>query len=343
MDWRSLALNSDVSVIDALRGIENNAAQFALVVDNEKLQGVITDGDIRRALLRGVGLGESIAKVVKDMPVTVPPSVNGEQALNLLDEHDIAHLPSVDSEGRILWLWSRKELGGSAPLPNAVIIMAGGLGSRLGELTQECPKPMLRVGGRPILEIVLEKFCSVGFRRFYFAVNYKAEQIHEYFGDGERFQCQIEYLHESKRMGTAGALSLLPPQQHPIIVANADILTQLNARTLLFHHLTKKCVATMLVKRFSMQVPYGVVEHSSDGDVLAIREKPEFSFCVSAGMYALSPEALPLIPKETFFDMPDLFQKLLQQGKKPSVMETHNYWLDIGLPPDYERAKKEFM
>lgn len=343
MDWTKLRLYAHQTIQEALACIDKVAEHFALVTDEQNhLLGVVTDGNIRRGLLRGLTLTDPIETVMNPAPATVQSSCSALAALQFMEEKDFSHLPVIDANNKLLHLWSKKKLAGSFPLENTVILMAGGLGTRLGELTKNCPKPMLCVGDKPILEIVLRHFMSFGFKKFYFAVNYKADIIKAYFGNGKKFGCAIEYLHEEKRLGTAGALSLLPTQQHDFLVANADILTQLNMRCLLAEHEKAQSMATMVAKRYSMQVPYGVVDKDENNDMIGIREKPELDFCVSAGMYALSPECLPLIPQDTFFDMPELFQKIMQMGKKPHILETEDYWLDIGRQNDFERAQMEY-
>lgn len=343
MEWKSLRIFPENTIHEALKHIDFSGVQFAIITDRQDvLIGVVTDGNIRRGLLAGLPLESPVTMVMNPAPRVVDARISAIRAMQIMEEAEFTHLPVVSPEGKLLHVWSRKEMQSTSPLPNAVVLMAGGLGSRLGELTKQCPKPMLPVGGKPILEIVLQHFMEAGFRNFYFAINYLAEKITAHFGDGSHFQCHIQYLHESKRMGTAGALSLLPPLSDSFLVANADILAQLNMRYLLSEHMAVKSPATMVVKRYEMQVPYGVVDKNEKGDMLGIQEKPEFSFCVSAGMYALSPEVQSLVPQDTFFDMPELFQKLLAQGKKPHVLETDGYWLDIGRVGDFERAQVEY-
>ena len=343
MNWKSLRLFPQQSVYDALTCIDTAGTQFALVTDSRDIiLGVITDGNIRRSLLAGISLESPVTEVMSTSPYTTDENTSAVRALHLMEEKGYSHLPVIDEKKTVCWVWSRKELQGAAPLANTVVLMAGGLGTRLGELTKDRPKPMLHVGDRPILKTVLESFIHFGFQHFFLAVNYMAEVITDHFGDGSRLGCHIQYLRESKRMGTAGALSLLPPQGAPFLVANADILTQLNMRCLLYEHLAKKSPATMVVKRHTIQVPYGVVDSDATGIMFDVREKPEFNFHVSAGIYALSPETLSLIPPDSFFDMPQLFQILIKRGQLPRVLETQDYWLDIGRLSDYELAQKDF-
>lgn len=343
MDWKALRLYPDQSVRDALTLINSMGEQFALVTDTtDKLVGVVTDGNIRRGLLTSESLESPVHTIMNSAPKHTAVATSAVQALCIMEETSLSHLPVLQEDGTVRHIWSMKDLRGVTPLPNSVVLMAGGLGTRLGELTRNCPKPMLDIAGKPILQIILESFINVGFRNFFLAVNYLSKVIIDYFGDGSRFGCHIAYLREKKRMGTAGALSLLPPQTMPFLVANADILTHLNMRCLIHEHLAHDNPATMVVRNHSIQLAYGVVESDEKGNLTAIKEKPAFNVHISAGIYALSPLVLSIIPPNTFFDMPDLFQKLMHTGQRPRIMETNDYWLDIGQLPDYKRAQDEF-
>lgn len=344
MDWHDLRLYPGQCVREALSLINRTGEQFALVTDDgDRLVGVITDGNIRRSLLVGAVLETSVKDVMNTAPQYVDSSVSAVQALRRMEEGSLTHLPVLTNDKKVLHVWSARSLQNVNPLPYGVVLMAGGLGTRLGDLTRNCPKPMLRIGGRPILEIILEKFVRDGFRNFFLSVNYLSEVIIDYFGDGSQFGCNIQYLQEKMRMGTAGALSLLPPQELPFIVANADILTHLNLRCLIHEHIANHAPATMVVRPHTVQVAYGVVESNQDRELTGIVEKPNFNVHISTGIYAISPSSLSLIPQKTFFDMPDLFQTLLKKGQKPRIMEMTDYWLDIGRVPDFEHAQKDYL
>ncbi|MNS93300.1 D-glycero-alpha-D-manno-heptose 1-phosphate guanylyltransferase [compost metagenome] len=219
--------------------------------------------------------------------------------------------------------------------------MAGGLGTRLGELTKSTPKPMLKVGDKPLLETIVRNFLDQGFKNFYFAVNYMAEVIEDHFGDGEKFGAQIRYLRENKRLGTAGALSLIPEMPtEPLIVANGDLLADIDYSHMLDMHVDTEAVATMGVSEYEFQIPYGVV-HEQGGDISHIEEKPAHKSLISAGIYVLSPAALELVPKDQFFDMPTLFEQMIDHKMRSRVYQVHGYWLDIGRLPDYQKANSD--
>lgn len=336
-------LSSDQTLLDAIRKIDASGIQVILVMDGENsLEGILTDGDIRRAILKGSGLEIKIHDVMNRNPLTVPASTSRQEMLSIMRRHVYHHLIVVDALGKFAELVTLDELIGAVERPNWVVLMAGGLGKRLRPLTDEIPKPLLSVGGKPILESIIESFSEQGFRKFYVSVNYKAEMIRDYFGNGERWKVQIEYLDESKSLGTAGALSRIPKKpNHPLIVMNGDLLTRANFHSLLEFHDTENAAATMSVREYDFQVPYGVV-NVENHQIQSIEEKPIHKFYVNAGIYALSPDVIDLIPKDTFFDMPTLFEKLIENQRKTSAYLLKEYWLDIGRLEEFERAQKEW-
>jgi NDP-sugar pyrophosphorylase family protein len=224
-----------------------------------------------------------------------------------------------------------------------VVLMVGGLGTRLRPLTEETPKPLLRVGGKPILQTIVERFAAHGFTDFIFCVNYKAQMIRDHFGDGGRFGVRIEYIEESKRMGTAGALGLLPERPaEPFFVMNGDLLTNVNFENMLQYHLQNRAKASMCVREYDFQVPYGVV-NIEEGLIRSIEEKPVHRFLVSAGIYMLDPSCLDLIPENAYYDMPALFERIVEEGGRAVSFPLREYWLDIGRMEEYERAKREYF
>ena len=316
---------------------------MALVVDGQRrLLGTLSDGDARRALLRGLTLDSQVSEAMHTTPTVVHSYDDRETRLGLIKRYGFHHLPILDSHGHVVGLEVVDDYLQVPARVESVVIMAGGLGSRLKELTRETPKPMLNVGSRPIIETIVRSFAEQGFRRFYLAVNYKAEQIENHFGDGAKFGVEVQYLREKHRMGTAGALSLLPSElEHPIVVTNADLLTEADYGDMLEKHLGTGADATMGVRKYEMQVPFGVV-HEKDGRISSIFEKPVHQFMVSAGIYVLSPSVLKLVPRDQFFDMPSLFEAIAEEGLYARCHNVDGYWLDIGQPSDFERAKHDF-
>jgi NDP-sugar pyrophosphorylase family protein len=275
-------------------------------------------------------------------PTVAQVQQSRDEILELLRQKSLHQIPVLDQGGRLVGLEVIENLLRPQSKDNLVVIMAGGLGNRLGTLTRDCPKPMLRVGGKPILETILENFLKEGFQRFRLAVNYKAEMIREYFGAGENLGCEIQYIQEEEPLGTAGALSLLSeiPDQ-PLIVMNGDVLTKVDLGRLVDFHKDRQSCATMCVREYDMQVPYGVVMAENE-KFMAIEEKPVQKFFINAGLYVLDPEVLPLIPANTRVDMPELFKLVEQQGMNATVFPVMEYWLDLGKMDDFRKAQESF-
>ncbi|GFM38107.1 nucleotidyltransferase family protein [Desulfovibrio psychrotolerans] len=342
--WRQGLIRQAAPLIDAIRLIDESALQIALVVDEqEHLVGTITDGDIRRTLLEQLPLDTPVSRVMCSTPMTARETDNNASVLAMMHSHDILHIPLVDDAGRLVGLRSLKELTSVPEQDNMVVLMAGGLGTRLRPLTENCPKPMLNIGGKPILETILENFIAHGFRRFTMCVNYMADIIKNHFGDGSRWNSHIQYVHESQRMGTAGALSLLPETpETPFFVMNGDLLTKTNFKQLIDFHTQKNSLATMCVREYELQIPFGVV-HTDGERLTAIDEKPMHNFFVNAGIYVLNPDVLAMIPKGGFFDMPDLFKMLIADNRMTACFPLREYWLDIGRLDDFQRAEAEYV
>jgi dTDP-glucose pyrophosphorylase len=342
-DWKKTCISPDQSIKDAIRILDLGGLQIVLVIDAEKrLLGTITDGDIRRGILRELSLKDSVEEVMFRTPKTALVEQSKEAILSLMQRHELRQIPIVDTEGRVVGLKTLSEFLKKRQKENWVVIMAGGLGSRLGELTENCPKPLLEIGKKPLLETILLQFIEHGYHRFYFSLNYLADHIEAYFGDGNKWDVEIRYIHEKKRMGTAGALSLLSEvPQSPLIVMNGDVLTKVNFENLLDFHQEQGAKGTMCVREYDLQVPYGVIQIEK-GRIKSIDEKPINKFFVNAGIYVLEPAILQCIPQNTFFDMPELFEQMLENQEETSVFPIREYWLDIGQTEDLNRANGEF-
>ena len=343
-DWKDVIVSPETPLGDVIAKIDASSLQVALVLAPDScLLGILTDGNIRRAILTGKSLLVPVSEVMNPRPTVVPASTSRDEKLALMRRMTIHHLPLVNDAGRVVGLTTLDELIGAVDRPSWVVLMAGGLGTRLQPLTDECPKPLLAVGGRPILETILESFSEQGFKRIFLSVNHKAEMIRNHFGGGERWGVQVEYLHENIRLGTAGALSLLPERPTaPVVVMNGDLLTRTNFDNLLQFHNTQNAIATMAVREYDFQVPYGVVRLNG-ACIEAIEEKPVQRFFVNAGIYVLSPEALDHLPTETLIDMPTLFEHFIVAGKTTAAYPLREYWLDIGRLEEFERAQREWV
>lgn len=342
-DYKKVLLPPCATIRQALNIIDSGSMKIALVADeNERLLGTLTDGDIRRAILKGCGLDDGIENLYSRTPTTCGVNDSKEQILQLAVAHKLYQIPVINAERRIVGVVEVDNLLQPAHRTNKVVIMAGGLGTRLSPLTDTTPKPMLHVGNKPILETIIENFAKYGYFDIILSVSYKSHVIEDYFGDGSRFGVNIEYVHESKRMGTAGALSLVRKRlTEPFFVMNGDLLTNINFEHLHDYHVSHDAAATMAVREYDFQVPYGVV-NVQNGYIASIEEKPVQKFFVSAGIYMLSPQALQHVPADEFFDMPSLFDALIARKQAAVSFPIREYWLDIGQLADYDRANVEF-
>ena len=343
-NWKkTLVLRSD-SIKSVLKTIDASSAQIAVVVGNDrKLLGTITDGDVRRGILRGVSLEDSVQAVMNSKPIFARIGETGEKLLRRMEDHLLHQIPIVDSRGCIVGLEILDDLIQPKKLENWVLLMAGGLGSRLKPLTNDRPKSLITVGDKPILETILGNFVGFGFKKFYLAVNYLDEMIRDHFGDGSKWGVELKYLKESKRLGTAGALSLLPEKpKEPLIVMNGDLLTKVNFSHLLNFHHENKVAATMCVREYDFQVPFGVVALDQQY-IRTIDEKPVHRFFVNAGIYVLEPALLKYVPRDKPYDMPQLFEKLIEEKLPIAAFPIREYWLDIGQLEDFKRANGEYQ
>ena len=341
--WERTLISETVSLREALGVIDASGAGMALVVDpRRRLIGTLSDGDIRRSLIGGAGLEDAASNSINRTPRLARASQSPASVLALLRENGLRQMPIVDDDGILTGFVTINDFLQVVERPNTVVIMAGGRGERLSELTGVTPKPMLKVGDKPILETILTSYASQGFRNFYLAVNYKAEQIEAHFGDGSSRGLNIRYLREKLRLGTGGALSLLPEiPDTPILVSNGDVLSKEDYGTFLDAHIASGADATVLVRNYEMQVPFGVISQNANV-IVGIQEKPTQSFTINAGVYALSPEALHLVPYGEFFDLPTLLVKMIAEGMQVRCHSAQSYWADIGRMADYERANAEF-
>ncbi|WP_025678722.1 nucleotidyltransferase family protein [Paenibacillus massiliensis] len=340
--WHKALLQSNQNLLNTMKVIEESSLQFAAVIDEDwKLLGTVTDGDIRRGILRGEGFEVSITSIMNSNPITAQSGKEPHIYKQIMKSKMLRQLPIVDERNRIVDILFMDKLD-EISNKNSVVLMLGGLGTRLRPLTNDIPKPMLKVGNKPILETIIESFKQYGYSHFIFSVNYKKEVIQSYFQNGEAFDVQIDYVEEEKRMGTAGALSLLKDRpEAPFFVMNGDLLTQVNFEHLMQFHLLHNSMATMCVREYEYQIPYGVVE-TEGTNLIKIKEKPVHRSFVNAGMYVLNPEALDYIPKNEFYDMPSLFEQLISKGKVSAAFPIHEYWLDIGHLTELERAGREY-
>ncbi len=342
MDVRLLTIEVGATLLQAMEAIDRGTCEIALVLnEGGKLMGTVTDGDIRRALLRGATLDSPIGPIFNRQFTAVQEGTSRSEVLDLMRARTLEQIPIVDGEGHLVGLHLMREIVGGHPLPNWAVVMAGGRGERLRPLTDSLPKPMIKVAGRPILERIVLHLLGHGIRRIFLSVNYKAEVIESHFGDGLAFGCRVEYLKENTPLGTGGALSLLPgPPGDPLLVLNGDLLTQADVGGMLEFHSAGGFAATVGFHDYVHTVPYGVLD--LDGDrVVGMREKPSESWTANAGMYVLEPRLVARVPRDTHFPLPALVEECLDRGEPVGGFRIEEDWVDIGQHRELSRARGE--
>lgn len=340
-DWKKIVIPPDAPLREAMEVIDLGALRTALVCrDGFHLLGTITDGDIRRALLKGASLDSAASEAMNHHPKYAEESSTRQQNLSLMEEYDLLSLPVVTGDGRLLALETQKFSRRVRRYDNPVFIMAGGFGTRLRPLTDTCPKPMLPVGKKPLLEHLILQFTDAGFYNFYISTHYMPEQIREHFGDGEKFGISVKYVHEDSPLGTGGALGLLPNDIStlPLILMNGDVLTKVDFEKLLANHVKSNADATMCVRELEYQIPYGVVE-CDNSRLVAMVEKPTYRYRINTGIYVLSSACIASVEGGKAIDMPTLLQQRHDQGEPVNTYTSHDYWLDIGRMDDYKKAQ----
>ena len=343
--WHKALVNRDANLEQAIKVLDKAALRIALVVDPKGiLLGTLTDGDVRRALLKHFSMETPVEQVMNTSPKTGKENWTENRILDVMRRYKVLQLPLVDNEEKIVGLASLDDVLNKSRHDNPVFLMAGGFGTRLRPLTNTCPKPMLKVGDKPILEQILLNFIKAGFHNFYISVHYMPEIIKRHFGDGEDWGVRIRYVHEAEPLGTAGALGMLPHEEFelPVFVMNGDLLTSLNIHGLLEFHESHEGVATMCVREYEQQIPYGVVT-SQGSQILSMVEKPVHRFFINAGVYLLDPKILREIRKGERIDMPALLDEQIEKGKVVNMFPVHEHWLDIGRIDDFYQAQTEIM
>ena len=342
-DWRKVLLTPQDSLERAVKVLHEGGCRIALVADKfGMLLGTVTDGDIRRALINQLTMESPVSLIMNGNPITVDDKINNKEILSLMSDQSLLHMPIIDKDGILCGLETLQHLIESPICDNPIFLMAGGFGTRLHPLTKDTPKPLLKVGNKPILEMIIEQFINYGFHNFYISTHFKSEQIRDYFKDGKLHNVSVKYVHEDVPLGTAGSLGLLPDNlpSLPIIVMNGDLLTKVDFKNLLNFHCEHNSEATMCVREYDFQVPYGVVE-IDNYNIKEIKEKPVHRFFVNAGIYVLNRSLINKVDGKSYLDMTDFLEKELNNsGVK--AFPIHEYWLDIGQVEEYEKANREF-
>lgn len=329
-DIAKWTVSPEASIRATMKVIDDAGLGIVLVIDQLKLMGTITDGDVRRAILRSVSLEQPCHMIMNRGPIHVSEAETAESAKRLMLSHKVRHLPVV-TDGNLVGLWCLDE---TATQGFHAVVMAGGLGSRLGDLTRDTPKPLLHVGGRPILEHIVEHLQSAGIDELYITTRYLAEQIETHFGEGDKWGVNINYIREQERLGTAGSLKYLEGRiEHSFLVMNGDLLTDFRVADMFTFHQELAAHMTVAVRHYTINVPFGVV--SVDGtSITKISEKPNYEFFVNAGIYIVHPSILHLIESGRIFDITELIEKAISAGYNVVSFPMFEDWLDVGRPED---------
>jgi dTDP-glucose pyrophosphorylase len=342
--WQHCLIKPDASIFEAVKVIDEGAHRAAFVVDDSiKLLGIVTDGDIRRQILNHKSMDRPVTDIMNTSPVTAHSSDSRTYLKELMQKGKHLNIPILDERNCLIEVETLHYLSRKPKRDNWVILMAGGLGNRLKPLTENCPKPLLKLGDKPLLETIIEEFIDSGFKNFYVSINYLGSKVRDFLGDGSRWGVNIKYLEEQTALGTAGALRLLPKlPDKPIIVMNGDILTKVDTGRLLDFHQTNSANATICVRPYQQSIPYGIVELEKH-TLKSIKEKPTNNYLVNAGIYVLSPDVLEQIPDNQRYDMTSLLNNLLEtRSQTVNVFPIREYWMDIGNLDDFQQASSDY-
>lgn len=339
----NIIVKEHATIRDAMRSIDQGSLRIGIVLDdNDVLLGTVTDGDIRRALLRDANMADAVSSVMNSKPIVANHNSLREQRLQLMKQHDLTAIPIVDGSNRVIGIETLHQAMAPEKLDNPVFIMAGGFGTRLQPLTDHCPKPMLRVGDKPMLEHLVNQFVRLGFHDFYISTHYLPEIIRDYFGNGEKWNVSIQYVHEEKPLGTGGALGLLPKTlpNMPLVMMNGDVLTKLNYAQLLQHHISNNFDATVCVREDEHRVPFGVIE-TENQLITSVVEKPTYRYKINTGIYVISSEIVRSIQPGQRIDLPTFLEQHRDKGRRIGTYTSYDYWLDIGQMKDYQKAQRD--
>ncbi len=341
MKIKNSLVSPNSNLLEALEKLEKTACKLIIVVNkSNKILGILTDGDLRKYVLSNKSLTVSVSQVMNKNYFSINVKDKTEKGFLLMKKHRLTHIPVLDDQKIVRDILSFDQLISEEQVSNPVVIMAGGKGMRMRPFTNDCPKPMLRVNGIPILEIIIKKFIKQGFDTFFISVNYLKEQIIDYFKDGEAFGIKIEYLIEDEPLGTAGSLKLLDiTSNDPLIIMNGDLLTEINFRELINFHNENQSEATMAVLEYEYSIPYGVVEVEKN-NLVNFKEKPSYQYLINAGIYIVHPRSLKYLKINEYAEMPDLLNKLKNHNARVSVYKLKEFWLDIGSKESYREAYK---
>ena len=342
-DDRIPAAGLDATLLEAIEVIDRGALAICCLIDTDnRLRGVLTDGDIRRALIAGRPLTAPALDQATTNPHTVAAGTPRAHVLDLMNAWRVSAIPEIDADGRVHGVHTLADVVGPPALPNTAVVMAGGKGTRLGDLTRHVPKPLMTVAGRPIIDWIILGLVGDGIRKIHVSVNHLADQIIDHVGDGTRLGAEVRYLREDPDLplGTGGSLALIEDRpSEPLLVMNGDLMVDFDAGQLLRFHQQSESSITVGVRHYAHTVPFGVVKHDDEHRIQQLIEKPDLTASINTGVYCIEPELIDLVPRGTMSHMPDLVQRCLEDGRRVSAWELSSNWIDVGTPADLARAK----
>ena len=339
-NWKDLTLNVNATILDAIK-ILNEHSTVLVSDENNRLLGVVTDRDVRKVLLQKKSIKDSISKLMNKKPTKIFHPLSEKKIQKIKRKNLFKIYPVVNKDNKIIDVYTNNEIE-NLTFENLVIIMAGGKGSRLGSLTTNCPKPLLKVGGKTIIDTIINNFSHYNFNNFVISVNYFADKIKEYFENHKTKNIHINFIEEHKPLGTAGSLSLLSKEpKSPFFLINGDILTKVNFSEMLDFHISNKAIITIGVREYEQKIPFGVLE-TKKIDIKSIKEKPIIKNFINGGIYILNPEVLKYIPKGEFKHITEVIEVLLEENAKVIGFPIHEYWIDVGQKNDLQKADADF-
>ena len=342
-DINRYCLAESSTIQDCMELIGKTKKGIALIVDGDgRLIGTVTDGDIRRYVLTGRSINNLVSNVMWTSPITASTEASEKEILELTKKHFVRNIPILDNNGFPCGIVHLTDIVSEGNSCQCAVIMAGGEGRRLRPITEDIPKPMVKVGGEPVLESIINAVSRSGISDIYITLNYKADIIKDYFKDGSKQGVKIKYIREDKKLGTVGSLTLMPKiPTSPLLVINGDVITKINFQRLIDFHIQHRCMMTVAAIQYMLKVPFGVLDLSGHY-LLGINEKLEQRFLCNAGIYMVEPDVLSLIPDGVRFDMTDLVTVLTRKGFPVTTFPVHEYWIDIGQMEDLKKAQKDF-
>ncbi len=341
--WKKAIVSKETKISEVINALNEAGTRIILICENKKqLIGVVGDSDIRRALLRNISLDDEIHTIMTKNPSVAYEWDSKDDILNLMKNQQKFEIPILNILNEVCDLKVINELLDAQPLNNQVVLMAGGLGTRLHPITKEIPKPLVPINGKPIIQILIDSLAKSGLNNIHVAINYKGHMIKDFLNDVS-IDSNISFIEEKKRLGTAGALSLIENiPVDPMFVLNSDILTTIDYNKMLDFHNKNRNAMTVAVKREKIIIPFGVIEIENER-VQSVHEKPEQFYFANVGVYIINPELISLIPEDQYYDMPSLINKALEYNKRIGSFLVHEYWKDIGKHDELEKAQVDII